>query len=79
VVKWGIQMSMLHIRPNYATHIAKPIWTILRTDEELREASETAMNWLSWWCYPTPFEGWGRGENSPKLNSRAMLQGLDQR
>jgi len=26
----------------------------------------------------TPFEGWGRGGNPRRLNSRATLQGLDQ-
>jgi len=27
-----------------------------------------------WWCYPTPFEGWGRGGTPRKRNSRATPQ-----
>jgi len=32
-----------------------------------------------WWCYPTPFEVWGRGGTPRVPNSRATPQGLDQR
>jgi len=35
-------------------------------------------NWY-WWCYPTPSEGWWRGETLRIPNSRASPQGLDQR
>jgi len=33
----------------------------------------------TWWLYyPTPSEGWGRGETPRRPNSRATPQGLDQ-
>jgi len=32
-----------------------------------------------WWCYPTPSEGWGRGETPRRPNSRTTPQGLDQK
>jgi len=32
-----------------------------------------------WWCYPTPFEGWGRGGTPQRPNSRATPQDLDER
>jgi len=74
--------------PAFKAKRRREVLKVFYTKERYQKASNVVVVWCYtggdrparwWWCYPTPSEGWGRGETPRRLNSQVTPQDLDQR